>query len=94
MPKKSIFGRNGKNHHRIVHIRISLDTKFQLKLTIFIFQTQFAIVKNRKIWLLHVSMIVTYYIKVFRTETDRQNGFLMSLHLIVAETTKIFRLKK
>ena len=36
--------KNEKNEHRywILHIRISLGTKFQLKLTIFIFWTKFS----------------------------------------------------
>ena len=31
-------------------------------------------------------MVVTYYIKLFRTGTDEYNGILMSLLLLVAET--------
>ena len=34
-------------------------------------------------------MVVTYYMKLFRTWTDRHNGILMSLLLLVAETIKI-----
>ena len=34
-------------------------------------------------------MVVSYYIKLFRTGADRRNGILMSLLLLVAETTKI-----
>ena len=30
-------------------------------------------------------MVVTYYIKLFRTGADRYNGILMSLLLLVAE---------
>ena len=41
---------------------------------------------NAKIALLRASMVVTYYIKLFRTGTDRHNGILMSLLLLVAET--------
>ena len=41
---------------------------------------------NEKITLLCASMVVTYYIKLFRTEVDRHNGILMSLPLLVAET--------
>ena len=41
---------------------------------------------NRKIAFSRASMVVTYYIKLFRTGTDRHNGILMSLHLLVAET--------
>ena len=31
-------------------------------------------------------MVVTYYIKLFRTGADRHNGILMSLLLVIAET--------
>ena len=31
-------------------------------------------------------MVVTYYIKLFRTGANRYNGILMSLLLLVAET--------
>ena len=41
---------------------------------------------NSKIALLRASMVVTYYIKLSRTEADRRNGTLMSLLLLVAET--------
>ena len=33
-------------------------------------------------------MVVTYYIKLFRTGADRHNGILMSLLLLVAETKR------
>ena len=33
-------------------------------------------------------MVVTYYIKLFRTGADRHNGILKSLLLLVAETKK------
>ena len=33
-------------------------------------------------------MVVTYYIKLFRTGVDRHNVILMSLLLVVAETIK------
>ena len=39
-----------------------------------------------KISLLRAFMVVTYYIKLFRTGADRHNGILMSLLLLVAET--------
>ena len=42
--------------------------------------------KNAKIALLRASMVVTYYIKLFRTGAGRHNGILMSLLLLVAET--------
>ena len=41
---------------------------------------------NAKIELLRASMVVTYYIKLFRTGANRYNGILMSLLLLVAET--------
>ena len=44
-------------------------------------------VENGKIALVRASMIVTHYIKPFRREADRHNGILMSLLLLVAETT-------
>ena len=31
-------------------------------------------------------MVVTYYIELFRTWTERRNGILMSILLLVAET--------
>ena len=43
---------------------------------------------NTKITLLRASMVVTYYIKLFRTGADRHNSILMSLLLLVAETIK------
>ena len=42
---------------------------------------------NAKIALLRVSMVVTYHIKLFRSEADKHNGILLSLLLLVAETT-------
>ena len=77
-----------------MHIRISLGTKFQLKLTILIFWTKFAQsefpVENGKIAFARASMVVTYYIKHFRTEADRHNGNLISLLLLVADTKMLF----
>ena len=35
-------------------------------------------------------MVVTYYIKLFRTGAERHNGILMSLLLLVAETIILF----
>ena len=45
---------------------------------------------NAKIALLPASMVVTYYIKLFRTGADRNNGILMSRFLPVAETIRTF----
>ena len=42
--------------------------------------------RNTKLALLRVSMVVTCYIQLFQTGTDRHNGILMSLLLLVAET--------
>ena len=44
---------------------------------------------NAKIALLRSSLVVTYYIKLFRTGADRHNGILMSLLLLVAETASV-----
>ena len=41
---------------------------------------------NAKIAFLRASMVVTYYIKFFRTGDERHNGILMSLFLLVVET--------
>ena len=61
-------------------------TKFQLK-----FFTKFAQKRNfqsktEKIKLVHASMVVTYYIKLFRAGAERRNGLFISLLLLVAET--------
>ena len=45
-------------------------------------------VETRKIALVLAFMVVTYYIKLYRTGADRHNGVLMSLLLLVAETMK------
>ena len=42
--------------------------------------------ENGKIVLVRGSMVVTYYIKIFRTGANRHNGILMSLLLLVART--------
>ena len=38
----SIKNRKSEHHHSILHVRISVGTKFQLKLIILIFWTKFA----------------------------------------------------
>ena len=43
---------------------------------------------NAKIALLRTSIVINYYIKLFRTGADRRNGILMSPLLLVAETIK------
>ena len=49
---------------------------------------------NAKIALLRASMAFNYYIKLFCTWADRHNGILMSLLLLVAETTNKVKKKK
>ena len=49
---------------------------------------------DAKIALLHASMVVTYYIKLFRTGADRLNGILISLLLLAAETITIVPVTK
>ena len=137
LPKKGVSGLNTKSkyHHCILHIRISLGNKLQVKLRILIFWTKlvqkgefqseankvniiivFCIFElvwvpnfglNRKFWhfgpnlpkkvfpigngkiaLVRTSMVVTYYIKPFRTGADKHKGILMSLLLLVAKPTK------
>ena len=44
------------------------------------------LVGNGKIALVRASVVVTYYIKLFRTGPDRHNGILMSLLFLVAKT--------
>ena len=66
--------------------RISLGTKFELKLIILFFLDQIFPkmgfpVKSGKIALIRASMVVTYYIKLFCMVSNRQNGILMSLLL-------------
>ena len=58
-----VWKRKSEHHHWILHIQISLNIMFQLKLTIFIFWTKFVqkgcfLLKNRKSehhhWFLHI----------------------------------------
>ena len=49
---------------------------------------------DAKIALLHASMVVTYYIKLFRTGADRLNGILISLLLLTAKTITIVSVTK
>ena len=43
-------------------------------------------VENGKMALVRASMVVNYYVKLFRTEAERHKGILMSLLLLVVET--------
>ena len=68
--------------------------QMSVKLTILIFFNQVCPKRvfpdeNGKIALVRASMVVNYYIKLFRTGADRQNGILMSLLLLVAETINL-----
>ena len=47
------------------------------------------LIENGKIILVRASMVVTYYIELFRTDVDRRNSILMSLLLPVAETISL-----
>ena len=68
-PKRVFPVKNGKSehHHWILHIRISLDTKFQRKLTDNfdildqICQRRIFPVGSRKITIVRASMVFTYY---------------------------------
>ena len=89
-PKKGIPGlsnteKKNENHRWILHIRISLDTKFQLKLTILIFWTKFTqkklfLAQNRRSkhhpWILHtrIDLASKFQLKNFGTNLA-QNGF-------------------
>ena len=47
------------------------------------------LVENGKITRVRASMVVSHYIKLFRTGANRHNGILMSLLLLVAEAMKL-----
>ena len=66
-----------------MYVQISSGTKFQLELTILIFWTKFAqkgyfLIEHGKITFVCVPMVVTYYIKLFRTGGERQHHFNVS----------------
>ena len=88
-PKEEFPSKTEKVNITILRIQI---TTFQFKLTILIFFYQICPnrkfpVENGKIALVRASMIATYYIKLFHKGADRHNVILMSLVLLVAETT-------
>ena len=58
-----------------------------------IFQKRIFPVRKGKIALVRASLVVTYYIKYFRTGNDRHNGILMSLLLLLADTLKALEKK-
>ena len=92
LPKRVFPVKNRRSEHRnwILHIQISQGIQFQLTLTVsFIFFYQICPkrvfpVENGEVALARASMVVTYYIKLFRAEVGRHNGILMSLFLLVA----------
>ena len=67
--------------------------QIQLKLTILIFLPNLPKkgISSQKIALVRAAMVVTYYIKLFKTGANRDNGFLMFLILLVAETIILLR---
>ena len=88
-PKEEFPPKTEKVNITILRIQI---TTFQFKLTILIFFYQICPnrefpVKNGKIALVRASMIATYYNKLFHKGAGRHNVILMSLVLLVAETT-------
>ena len=90
-PKRLFPVKNGKteHHHWILDTGISVVIRFHHKLRILILdeiclKIVFP-VKNGKIALVRASMVVTYYVKLFRTGANRHSGILMSLLLLVSE---------
>lgn len=73
-----VENRKSEHHLLILHIRISVDTNFQLKLTILFF---FLPNLGFLIALLPPPMVVSYSVKRFRLGADGHNGVLMSLLL-------------
>ena len=60
-----------EHHHWILHIRISLGIKFHIELTILIFVPNLP-KKGISSLVSCASLVVTYYIKLFRAEADRR----------------------
>ena len=84
--KRGFRSKTEKNeqHHRILHIQVSLCTKFQLKLIILIFFFFYQICPKREFPVENGKRHLC--VRSFRTGTDRHNDLLMSLLLLVAET--------
>ena len=95
LPKSCISGQKRKKWTSPLN-SWGLSTKFQFKPTIWIVWTKFA--QKGYFWSktknLHfrvrTSMVVTYYIKLFRTGAERHNSILMSLLLLVTETINLW----
>ena len=77
-----------EHQHLIMHLRIRLGIKFQLKLIVLMFGPNLL---KKGIWVLKLKekspwrYLLTYYIKLLCTGANRHNGILMSLLLLVTE---------
>ena len=80
--------RKSEHHHWILHLRISLGTKLQLKLTSSIFRTKFFQKGSfrSKTEKSHLCMCPWLLLAILNFSTWYNNGILMSLLLLVAET--------
>ena len=81
--------RKSEYRHLILHYIGLLEPNLKLKLTILIFWIKFAQkgyfrCKTETLQFSHVPMVVTYCIKLFRTDANGHNAILMSLLLLVA----------
>ena len=90
-PKRIFLTQNRKSsyHYWILHIQLRLCSKFLLKMTILIFWTKVA--QNcisKKIALLHVSMVIIYYINLISKVAKRHINTLVSILPLVAETIR------
>ena len=93
LPKKGISGQKQKSEHHLDFYyitRISIGIKFQLKVRILIFGPNFAKTGisslKQKNHAFALSMVNTFYIKLFCIRTSRHNIILMFLLLLVAGT--------
>ena len=90
-PKRVFLVQNRKSSHNnwILHIWVRLGSKFQVKLITLIFWTKFVQkLVLQKIALFHVSMVITYYIKLIRMVANRHDNISVSFLLLVVETTR------
>ena len=77
---------NRKSEHHYLILQLVEVPNFSLNRQIRFFRSNLP--EIRKIALLRASMVVTYYIKLFRTGANRHNGILMSLVHLVAEVKR------
>ena len=89
-PKRVFLVQNRQSsyHNWILHIRLRLGSKFQLKMTILIFWQVCPKLVFQKIALLFVSMVITYFINLIRKVANRHNNTSVSILLLVAETIR------